>query len=753
MIAAATTDALAIATVSPSLSHASYPGQPETPSQQSDVHAHQEPLHIEDRAAASSFLDAPADPRFVLPKCELPPRKDFEPVETFVSKAVQEQHQQKDARVVLKNYKGIIEALRFKSDIPLLTKILLAIRTSRNAIHCLTSVSNKHARLIHQIVRFDPFYLPPNTKAIAAGDYNLVDAHFTLLVALVSANSVFLVPAVTALWKMIARYEENVQPERTQRLHAAVATILRLCPKGKMEIFAVMAASAPYRNKPEPELSWFYQQCVYVLEYVPGIEGHVLEMLVDKCLEMDVEIKIKDGGEVIIDQEDDDDMTGDVFQLDLDDDDNKPKPKPKLDSTVDEMADKLDSLMLLIMEYVERRINSNLFNAYNLYYVLSRAFESSILITHKSKFVQFLLLHLCGLENKAVQMQQQDEEPLLLYRDFAAKLIDVIVDPYRATITRQGAACYLASFVSRTSYVCPETICEAVSALLRWAEAYMQSQGSYSVHAADVRNQCSLHLLFYTVSQAAFYIMSFRGTEAVLFYRQADSYEEPERIDISSGRWTRLCRHPLQPLRYCLESVRSEFLTVSKTFELLQNEVLEQLILDDQRLATALGKKKRASKIRTSVTLEKERQTGGVGGLGRGTNPLDSFFPFDPYLLHRSNQLVKPFYSHWKGSLSPDDMMDGEEEDGEDIEEQTACSTTDLVNDGSDSSESNEQDMRHTDDLPHFEPMSLGSHGTASTSSLPANTPDGFATKRGALHESWATLKRSRAPSIENGSW
>lgn len=37
-----------------------------------------------------------------------------------------------------------------------------------------------------------------------------------------------------------------------------------------------------------------------------------------------------------------------------------------------------------------------------------------------------------------------------------------------------------------------------------------------------------------------------------------------------------------------------------------------------------------------------------AGGLGRGSDPLDSFFPFDPYLLRRSHVYVASMYNSWK---------------------------------------------------------------------------------------------------------
>lgn len=40
-----------------------------------------------------------------------------------------------------------------------------------------------------------------------------------------------------------------------------------------------------------------------------------------------------------------------------------------------------------------------------------------------------------------------------------------------------------------------------------------------------------------------------------------------------------------------------------------------------------------------------------AGGLGRGSNPLDSFFPFDPYLLRRSHVYIASLYNTWTVSI------------------------------------------------------------------------------------------------------
>jgi len=554
------------------------------------------------------------------------------------------------------------------------------------------------------------------------------------------------------------------------------------------------------------------KQCFTVLNYVPTIRKSVLELCIDKCLEIDVEIRIAQDGKVNIDnmeqqqQQQQNDANNNegkdhggedgIFDLDMnlgmnvnmnlgmnvnvnmnmnknnnesgDNKNNKikgqDKDKEQKDSKeelrkktdlqqVGEMAEKLDTLMYLTFQYLVATSSSNVKTPRQLYKMILSTFDSVIITTHRSKFVQFVILFLCGLDGeqhansstnssannhdqqqqlqqKQHQQQQKDhddEEQSMLSREFAAKLIDLVLDPFRAIITRQSAACYLASFVSRSRFVCASTACEAVSAILRFADAYMEA---YPTEAsarnarknmagdagnADQNSKVVIHSLFYTVAQAAFYIMCFRGKECIEHYEKAVVYHssidhsqenddddddhillysDPELIDISLNRWTTLCSHHLTPLKFCLESVRGEFLLLSDRFDLIESTLLGRLIIQDRKMASGLstGKKKikRASSIRTAATLERRRISGGVGGLGRGSNPLDSFFPFDPYLLRRSYTFVDPYYRHWEGSANVSRDEDREEEEDHvenSVQEDSSMSGEDDHDDESDDDE------------------------------------------------------------------
>jgi RNA polymerase I-specific transcription initiation factor RRN3 len=184
--------------------------------------------------------------------------------------------------------------------------------------------------------------------------------------------------------------------------------------------------------------------------------------------------------------------------------------------------------------------------------------------------------------------------------------------------------------------------------------------------------------------------------------------------------------------------------------------LLNKLSADDAKLSTGHHRQPKAALICTAATLAKRRLKGGVGGLGRGSNPLDSFFPFDPYLLRQSFRFIEPVYKNWEGSVEEDDLMSDSEDQGSTGDEDASQSGDE--DDEADDTDSKAKHMPESVDSHAFiQGTSYASNTTAAShstkSSHPYGSPDGVAHKQ-APREAWGdTLKRSRAPSIENGSW
>jgi hypothetical protein len=163
-----------------------------------------------------------------LPRCVLPPAEELEPVEAFVEAAVRKQEGLPETGAPDKNYSALCDIMRSKRDLSKLRKVLIALRTSGrgSTLHLITS-SRRHARLLHYVLRLNPFELPStaNRAATASGEtvpgvslvanYDLADSQLHFLSAVVSANAIFVIPTLTFAWSLLtSRQDDSVPAER-----------------------------------------------------------------------------------------------------------------------------------------------------------------------------------------------------------------------------------------------------------------------------------------------------------------------------------------------------------------------------------------------------------------------------------------------------------------------------------------------------------------------------------------------------------
>ena len=118
---------------------------------------------------------------------------------------------------------------------------------------------------------------------------------------------------------------------------------MQLCPKAMADLFPIMSNNYPFWTKPGKELDFYYRQCFVVLEYLPSIRRQVLELIIDKSLEIDVNIKIQDGGNVMVDDENEESEEAGVFEMDGVEilESTEKKRVTKEDISVDELSDKV----------------------------------------------------------------------------------------------------------------------------------------------------------------------------------------------------------------------------------------------------------------------------------------------------------------------------------------------------------------------------------------------------------------------------
>ena len=196
-------------------------------------------------------------------------------------------------------------------------------------------------------------------------------------------------------------------------------------------------------------------------------------------MEIDVEIVIEDSGEVKISEEYHGEIGDDMFCIE--DDNNTSNNNSNINNNnqltnriysegsqyipteVVEMADKLDAILCLIIEFIEDEIklneDNNIINDIssnqsnknnkkkyknNIIDKLSDhfmvLFEDRILMTHRSKFVQFILFFF------ASKIESFSE-------NFAARMVKIFIDESATQVKRQSAILYLASYTVRASFL------------------------------------------------------------------------------------------------------------------------------------------------------------------------------------------------------------------------------------------------------------------------------------------------------------
>ena len=159
---------------------------------------------------------------YQIPKCKLPPPSEMAAIETFVANAVQSQEPRNDDTTNKPDpshseaYQAILNALKRPNDPPMVCKVLFALRTAgHGSILNMLALRDNHAQLLHLVIRFVSTIPPtfdetttgdPNAMLQVYKDYSLCDAHFNLLLAIVSAKSTHVVPILTAVWKLLTNY-------------------------------------------------------------------------------------------------------------------------------------------------------------------------------------------------------------------------------------------------------------------------------------------------------------------------------------------------------------------------------------------------------------------------------------------------------------------------------------------------------------------------------------------------------------------
>ncbi|RLN82508.1 hypothetical protein BBJ28_00014353 [Nothophytophthora sp. Chile5] len=553
-------------------------------------------------------------------------------------------------------YRALLDVL-FKFDLLAGDDPLEAQDYARFVVHLVSSNTVYVVPTLHMLVRNlcrpQLHQLPPalqtQAKAEAAAEAELKKPSNGVAVTIGGSMAT---PVPTEEKKKVPSLDERIQM-RFDAAHATLERVLALVPTAANVLFPVLCEHFPHKRMDAATQVAYLRNVLRVTTYVSGLRERVLALVIDQLVAIDVEIKLDESEE-------------DVFTMDdfLDDD---LLPPDDASRQVDEMADKLDQMMLVMFEHIEQAgsvespASTALSNGEKLdvrqaalvFKYLLKVFEHSILNTHRSKYPQFLLFYVCRLDP-----QFQDV--------FISQLLATSLDPQTPPTTRQSCAAYLASFLARAKYISVAYLQKALYHLLKWlhdqmdvydaAQQQLQEQLDARVGESAVDREERVleeaealetseargfqESIFISTLQTVCYLLCFRGLEI------ARSDDGAGYDFLRSLGWERLLvtSSGYCPLAFCQQTVATEFLNLVETFDLVSESCLDRV---DQAIGGVSAKSSKAAKSMERSAKPTASSASAATLLGQ-RQPLETFFPFDPYLLRRSFRFIGPLYLYWK---------------------------------------------------------------------------------------------------------
>lgn len=458
----------------------------------------------------------------------------------------------------------------------------------------------------------------------------VVEEYLAFLGNLVSAHTVFLRPCLS----MIASHfvpprviikdgdidvsdsddEDDNLPANFDTCHRALQIIARYVPSTPWFLMPILVEKFPFVRKSERTLECYVHNLLRISVYFPTLRHEILELVIEKLLKLDVNASrqdIEDAEEMAAQAGSGTDATEALFNMDEDEDtEHQTKADTgRPDQMVHPVAERLDLLLSLLLSYikdvcyVDGKIDNN--KTKDLYRDLITIFDKLLLPTHASCHVQFFMFYLCSFK-------------LGFAEAFLEHLWKKLQDPNNPAIIRQAAGNYIGSLLARAKFIPLITVKSCLDLLVNWLHIYLNNQDSGAKAFCDV----ALHGPFYSACQAVFYTFVFRHKQLL-----SGNLKEGLRY-LQSLNFERIVMSQLNPLKICLPSVVNFFAAITSKYQLVFcYTIIER---NNRQMLPVI------------------RNTAGGDSVQTCTNPLDTFFPFDPCVLKRSKKFIDPVYQIWE---------------------------------------------------------------------------------------------------------
>ncbi|XP_046335460.2 RNA polymerase I-specific transcription initiation factor RRN3-like [Haliotis rufescens] len=461
---------------------------------------------------------------------------------------------------------------------------------------CVAQLDRTHEVLVGSLMKVNW----PNQEEGVIREYR------SFLLNLLSAHTFYLRAGLRMLVRHFLPDTSESEPEAETKaledkkyinIHLVLRAVSSLIPMTWTVLMPLLSNCCPFILRPLYHLECFFTNLLQIPAYMPSLRQPILELIVSKLIQLDVrsprcEIECTEGDKQEVDQV--------MFQMEVPSkhqDDNMP------DTAEHVGAQKLDVLMELLLKYIHdtsyKKDVCDWDTCKKLYRELLLVFERIVLPTCASSHCQFFMFYICSFKPA-------------LADGFIDYLWTRFQNPNSETVFRQTSVAYIGSFISRAKFISIKTLKTCMELMVEWVHRYLEEISAETIFA-DV----SHHAPFYSVCQAIFYVFCFRSKDIL---DSEKGYKWAAGLQLQ-----RIVTCRLNPLRSCLPLVVETFSSVTRIY---------QLAFCD----TIIEKNKRCT---ISVSTQNN------DGFAVQTEILDSFFPFDPYLLNRSGELVRPLYREY----------------------------------------------------------------------------------------------------------
>ncbi|XP_046855121.1 RNA polymerase I-specific transcription initiation factor RRN3-like [Xenia sp. Carnegie-2017] len=451
----------------------------------------------------------------------------------------------------------------------------------------------------------------------------IVNEFIDFLVNLVSSQTCYLHACLKMLIKHFSPYvvkgskkmelDEKERLKRAKNTQKALQAIMEIVPTASAHMLPAIVNGYPFIKMSLVHHEFYVTNLLQLAEYRPSMHLDLLEVICNNLVKIDVEIP-----KYSLEKTDLDEIT--QFELDMECESKKENEKSK--STGDDMAEKLDILMNMMFEFLKNSFYvEDVFceeYAWPMFDKVLEVFLKVVFPTHDCCHVQFFLFYICSF----------DEEMVSRFLEVCWMKFQ---DPNTPVILRQTAAAYIGSLIARAKYIKISMIKKCLNLLVSWIHRYIDN-----INCELAYPDVDKHGPFYSLCQAVFYIYVYRHS---CLLQEKDGMGFARRLNFE-----RIVTCKLNPLKICLSHVVKMFAHVTR-----YNEVVF--------CYTIIEKNNR------SLPMTAPSFTSSVVAKHSQLNQLDSFFPFEPYLLKRSRLFIKDIYREWDGIEPETYISDGEEID------------------------------------------------------------------------------------------